>query len=282
MCDIRGLSSSSVSHVLWHEAARLIVPCFSFASSGTRPFTLCRSLSLGCCCSRRRLCCSSPASQPVLSFSFLSLSFSSTRTQCAHPRTRWPMHSPRQAVSCTRPRPMSSTSNNHLRNKPLHLALAPRLPCPGSTESTSMASLRSRSRTTNLWWAMETPVRVPSHHHYVTLTSSHRIFHHSISTHIHPDQSRRRRLLWYRLARRLAWDPTPEYTVIRHATQRRRSTRICGQASGGRQTNEEDVVRLGRMQVSQGARGNACFVSYPAGPSLNAHSPCASYPIIPT
>jgi hypothetical protein len=61
MCDIRGLSSSSVSHVLWHEAARLIVPCFSFASSGTRPFTLCRSLSLGCCC--RRLCCSPPASQ---------------------------------------------------------------------------------------------------------------------------------------------------------------------------------------------------------------------------
>ena len=68
---------------------------------------------------------------------------------------------------------------------------------------------------------------------------------HSICSLLYPHQGLRRRILWYGLALRLAWAPTPQYSRVRNADSRRYPARVREYASRRRQVHEKEVGRLG-------------------------------------
>jgi hypothetical protein len=133
-------------------------------------------------------------------------------------------------------------------------ALAPRRTCPSSTACRCTAFPRSPAMATASSSATATPVRPFS-------PCSPRIVAHlrhspsSLPPRLYAHQGRRRWLLWHCLARRLARVASPEYTGIRHAAQRERPAGIREQAAGGRQEDEEAVVRLGRVPTTERASG---------------------------
>jgi hypothetical protein len=66
---------------------------------------------------------------------------------------------------------------------------------------------------------------------------------HSLSTLLYPHQGLRGRRLWYGLAVRLAWPPTPQSTHIDNAVSRRNSARVREYAPRRCQALEKEVAR---------------------------------------
>ena len=91
----------------------------------------------------------------------------------------------------------------------------------------------------------------------------------SINTLLHSSQGRRRWIVWNRLVVRLAWDLTPQYTLLRHAVRSRCSSGVRHQATRSRQENEETMGRrLGRVQKTQRTRSPSVFFQpHPFTPS---------------
>jgi hypothetical protein len=189
-----------------------------------------------------------------------------TCTQSTQPRvstmytldTRLPQTQP-PLPPHVRPQP-----NNHSRTPENRSPSLPCLPSPSSTTSSSS----------------ETPEHVSSHPQnpltislLFTLTLSFSPL--SLNTFLHSSQGRRRWFVWNRLAVRLAWDLTPQYTPVCYAVRSGGASGVRQQATRSRQENEETVGgRLGRVQKTQRARGSSLsttsspFCSFPLFQSL--------------
>lgn len=207
---------------------------------------------------------------------------------------QWAM--PVQVVSCTQsiqPRvsTMYTLDTRLPPTQPLHPHHAPRRlnnhsRTQGSPSQSSQCLLSPSSTTSS---SSATPGHVSStlklHPHFFysppSLFLSLFLLFLSIHTFLHSSQGRRRRIVRNCVVVRLAWDPTPQYTAVRHAVRPGCACRVRRQATRSRQENEETMGRrLGRVQKTQRARGS--FVSTTRSTILLISSPVAKkYPIPP-
>lgn len=221
-----------------------------------------------------------PVGAPTLSLSLFpftcsfSLPFALPNPPLRPPTTLdpWAM----RGVSCTQLQPMSnkSTIQHHTITKSMAMAMhihtnrmaihtiKPRLlPSP-------IAQRHQRQQRSPLWssvfpqcpyrttnYRLETPRAVSCF--YSTLLSNFGLFLHTrLDAFVHTPQGIGRWIIWYGLVVRLAWDVTAQYTSIPHAMWSWSQTRMGGKAARGRQENEEEMGRrLGRMQKTEGTRG---------------------------